>query len=195
MGDRRSPRHRAGSCQVSLFLLPFVPVSRPACCTQLQRFSEQFSHLPAETARRGPLPRRNRCGSPLCNICASCSRSFGTVLPLFVRGCAGDALEEGSSPRPTGWAPSLRVPRTNCLETPWFLLVKNNTLRSLRRSGIDGSAPQCFGSSGGKWLTLRIPGGFPNPGEVKAGTWKPRLMPFLTTPLTSNSGLWATQQL
>lgn len=39
-------------------------------------FRSSFSHLPDEAARRGPLPRRNRCGSPLCNICASCSRSF-----------------------------------------------------------------------------------------------------------------------
>lgn len=55
---------------------PLVPVSRPACSTQLQRFSEWLSHLPAETAIRGPLPWRNRCGSPLCNICALCPRPF-----------------------------------------------------------------------------------------------------------------------
>lgn len=38
------------------FSPPLVPVFQAACCTQLQRFSEQLSHLPAETARRGPFP-------------------------------------------------------------------------------------------------------------------------------------------
>lgn len=58
------------------FSPPLVPVSRPACCTQLHKFSEQLSHLPAEPASRGPLPQQNRCGLPLCNICASCPAHF-----------------------------------------------------------------------------------------------------------------------
>lgn len=36
---------------------PLVPVSRPACYTQLRKFSEQLSHLLAEPASRGPLPQ------------------------------------------------------------------------------------------------------------------------------------------
>lgn len=36
---------------------PLAPVSQTACCTQLCKFSEQLSHLPAEAASRGPLPQ------------------------------------------------------------------------------------------------------------------------------------------
>lgn len=108
---------------------PLVPVSQPACCTPLHKFSEQLSHLPAEPASRGPLPQRNRCGWPLCNICASspahfeqsCLCSGGVVQGMLWRRAAACGPWAGFLPFKS---------HTRAASNPEFLLGKKNMLCS-----------------------------------------------------------------
>jgi len=143
----------------SPFLPPLVPDSRPAGRTRLQRFSEQLSHLPAETASRGaPSPVKQMWLIFVQHLCP---------VPLFILNglaFAGEGLARGCFGGGHR-SPSLRAPHNNRLETPGFPLVRNNRLRSPRHSGLDSAAPQRFGSSRGEWLTLAIPVGVPNLGK------------------------------
>lgn len=134
----------------------------------------------------------------LCLVLPLILNSLAFVREGLCRGCFGGG---GSGPRPTGPDPfPSSPPAQTASKHPGFFWWETIRFVPPRHSGINTPSPQRFGSCRSKWLTLRNPVGFPDPGEVRAGTWEPPRSPSSWSPTPHPKQvlslcLWAAHQL